>query len=134
MKLLLDTNALYWALMKPHRLGQAARNRIDLCNFVCFSSASVFEMTLKSQMLGKNGRPLISLPSGFGHTAIAAGFVEVPLRVEHATETFSFLDFESGDPIDRMILAQAQHEDALLITSDEKMLALGHDWIIDAQV
>jgi PIN domain nuclease of toxin-antitoxin system len=33
-----------------------------------------------------------------------------------------------------MILAQAIHEKALLITSDEKMLALGHDWIIDAQV
>jgi PIN domain nuclease of toxin-antitoxin system len=134
VKLFLDTNALYWALMKPHRLGRAATNRIELSNFVCFSAASVFELTLKSQQLGRNGRPKVTLPSGFGHTAIAAGFIEVPLRVEHAGETFSFLDFESGDPIDRMILAQAQHEDALLVTSDEKMLALGHDWIIDAQV
>jgi hypothetical protein len=33
-----------------------------------------------------------------------------------------------------MILAQALHEDAILLTSDERMLALGHDWIIDAQV
>jgi PIN domain nuclease of toxin-antitoxin system len=33
-----------------------------------------------------------------------------------------------------MILAQALHENALLLTSDERMLALGHDWIVDAQI
>jgi hypothetical protein len=26
------------------------------------------------------------------------------------------------------------HEDAILLTSDERMLALGFDWIVDAQV
>jgi PIN domain nuclease of toxin-antitoxin system len=46
----------------------------------------------------------------------------------------SFLDFGSGDPVDRMILAQALHENAVLLTSDQKMLAMGRDWIVDAQL
>jgi PIN domain nuclease of toxin-antitoxin system len=131
---LLDTNALYWYLYSPQPLGKAALNLIEGAPVLAFSSASVFELVLKSQKIGKNGKPLISLQEGFAMMAIAAGMHEISVRAEHSLAAKHFLNFESGDPIDRMILAQAIHEKALLITSDEKMLALGHDWIIDAQV
>ncbi len=134
VKLLLDSNALIWVLRSPEKLGHAARNRIELAPQLWFSAASIFELTLKSQKLGRNGKPALRLSEGFAAAAIEAGFEEISLRAEHAEASKSFLSFESGDPIDRMILAQALHEEAILLTSDERMLALGHDWIVDAQL
>lgn len=131
---LLDSNALYWYLYQPQALGKAALNRIEGAPILAFSAASVFELILKSQKLGKNGKPQIELQEGFAMMAIAAGLHEIPVRSEHSLAAIQFLGFESGDPIDRMILAQAAHERAILITSDAKMLALGLDWIIDAQL
>lgn len=132
VKVFLDSNALYWALIKPAMLGPAARNRIENAAHLCFSAASVFELTLKSLKSGEPAGRL--LPESFGLMAIAAGLHEVPLRTEHADLAKSFLDFGSGDPVDRMILAQALHENAVLLTSDQKMLAMNRDWIVDAQI
>ena len=132
VKVFLDSNALYWALIKPAMLGPAARNRIENASHLCFSAASVFELTLKSLKSGEPAGRL--LPESFGLMAIASGLHEVPLRTEHADLAKSFLDFGSGDPVDRMILAQALHENALLLTSDHKMLAMNRDWIVDAQI
>jgi PIN domain nuclease of toxin-antitoxin system len=134
VKLLLDSNALLWVLRSPEKLGRSARNRIELAPQLWFSAASIFELTLKSQKLAKNGKPILQLSENFGTALLEAGFGEVPLRSEHADSAKSFLGFESGDPIDRMILAQALTESAVLLTSDERMLALGYDWIVDAQV
>jgi PIN domain nuclease of toxin-antitoxin system len=134
VKLLLDSNALLWALGSPEKLGPAARNRIELAPQLWFSAASIFELTLKSQKLGRNGKPALRLSEGFAAAAQEAGFEEIPVRTEHAESARSFLNYESGDPIDRMILAQAMHEDAILLTSDERLLALGFDWIVDAQI
>lgn len=134
VKLLLDSNALIWVLRSPEKLGRAARNRIELAPQLWFSAASIFELTLKSQKLGKNGKPILQLSEGFGAALLDAGFGEISLQAAHAETAKSFLGFESGDPIDRMILAQALSEEAVLLTSDESMLALGYDWIIDAQL
>lgn len=134
VKLLLDSNALIWVLRSPEKLGRAARNRIDLAPQLWFSSASIFELTLKSQKIGRNGKPALRLSQGFAAAVLEAGFEEMPLLAKHAEAAKAFLGFESGDPIDRMILAQALSEDAVLLTSNERMLALGHDWIVDAQL
>jgi PIN domain nuclease of toxin-antitoxin system len=64
----------------------------------------------------------------------AVGFIEVPLRTEHVEVSRSFLNYNSGDPVDRMIRAQALHENAVLLTSDQKLLAMNRDWIVDAQL
>lgn len=133
VKILLDSNAFYWFMMKPEKFGRAASNRVELAPILYFSAASVFELSFKSQRLVR-GKPSLELPKDFGSIAIAAGMEEIPVRTEHAALADSFLSFESGDPIDRMILSQALHEDAILITSDQKMLALGYDWIVDAKV
>ena len=134
VKLLLDTNALLWAIRSPEKLGPVAKKRIELAPKIWFSAASIFELTLKSQKLGRNGKPALRLKEGFASVVIEAGFEEIPLRTEHSESTKSFLNYTSGDPVDKMILAQALHEDAILLTSDERMLALNRDWIIDAQV
>jgi PIN domain nuclease of toxin-antitoxin system len=134
VKLLLDSNAFLWALRSPERLGKSARSKIEAASELCFSAASIFELTFKSQKLGRNGQPFLQLRDGFVYAAVEAGFTELPIRSEHASDSKSFMSFESGDPFDRMILCQAKHEGALLVTSDERMLALGLDWVIDAQL
>ena len=55
VKLLLDTNALLWAIRSPEKLGPVAKKRIELAPKIWFSAASIFELTLKSQKLGRNG-------------------------------------------------------------------------------
>ena len=133
VRLLLDSNALLWVLGSPEKLGKLARSKIEAASELCFSAASIFELTFKSQKLGRSGLPLLQLRDDFLSAALAAGFMEIPIKAEHATGSKSFFGFESGDPFDRIILCQAKHEGALLVTSDEKMLAQGLDWIIDAQ-
>jgi PIN domain nuclease of toxin-antitoxin system len=130
---LLDSNALLWVLGSPEKLGKVARSKIEAASELCFSAASMFELTFKSQKLGRNGLPLLQLRDDFLSAVVAAGFTEIPVRSEHASDSKSFPAFESGDPFDRIILCQAKREGALLVTSDEKMLAQGLDWIIDAQ-
>lgn len=133
-KLLLDSNALLWVLSEPHKLGRLARQRIERESSPCYSAVTIFELTLKSEIRSKSGKLALTLPSAFSELVKAVGFIEVPLRAEHADLAKSFRDFGSGDPVDRMILAQALHENAALLTSDQKMLAMGRDWIIDAQL
>jgi len=133
VKLLLDSNVFYWYLVNPTKIGRAASNRLELAPKLYFSAASIFELTFKSQRLLR-GKPALELPDNFGSIAIAAGMDEIPVRTEHSEAAKSFLGFEPGDPIDRMVLAQALHENAILLTADQKMLELGHDWIVDAQI
>ncbi len=133
-KLLLDSNALLWVLSEPHKLGRLARKRIEREASPCYSAVTIFELTLKSEIRSKSGKLALTLPNSFSELVKAVGFIEVPLRAEHADLAKSFLDYGSGDPVDRMILAQALHENAVLLTSDQKILAMGRDWIVDAQV
>ncbi|MFM6967082.1 MAG: type II toxin-antitoxin system VapC family toxin [Rhodoluna sp.] len=134
VKLLLDSNALIWAVRSPEKLGRSARSRIERSPKLWFSAASIFELTLKSQKVGRDGKPLLRISDEFGAAVAAAGFQEIPLLAKHAETAKAFMSYESGDPFDRMILAQAFAEAAVLVTSDERMLALGLDWIIDAQL
>lgn len=133
-KLLLDSNALLWVLSEPHKLGRLARRLIERESSPHYSAVTIFELTLKSQIPSQSGKRALTLPNSFSELVNAVGFIEVPLRAEHADLANSFLDFGSGDPVDRMILAQALHENAVLLTSDQKMLAMNRDWIVDAQI
>jgi PIN domain nuclease of toxin-antitoxin system len=56
----------------------------------------------------------------------------VPFSVEEALETYSLPSLSRHEPFDRMILATVKANGAKLITSDQKMLELGFDWIIDS--
>lgn len=125
---LLDTNALIWLLADDARLGVTARQRLDDADLVCFSAASALEVTIK-QMLGR-----LTLPGELLEAARAAHVVELALTATHARAISEFPTLVAHDPVDRMLLAQASVEGLALLTSDQSMLGLGLDWVIDARL
>lgn len=113
MRLLLDSNALYWFVVEPERLGPAAYAAINDPNHeVYFSAVNLWELAIK-RARGK---------LGFEDTAMfaavaAQGFVELPVTTRYGLEAAS-LPLHHNDPFDRMLIAQARLEGLTLVTSD----------------
>ncbi len=122
MQLLVDTHLLLWSVAASKKLPAEARDLItDPANVVLYSAASVWEIALKSS-LGREGFKvnMASLLRGFA----AAGFTELPVTSAHAARVLSLPDLHR-DPIDRMLIAQALTEPAILLTNDGQLAQYG---------
>ena len=126
--LVLDTNALLAILTRPNLFGSKTTKLVASAGALYFSSISVFEIAIKN-MLGKLklSRPLLELLD-------SPELKRLPFTVEDAFETFSLPGLSRHEPFDRMILATARSHGAKVITSDQKMLELGFDWILDSSI
>lgn len=112
MRLLLDTHALLWSIADPGRLDTAARDTIaDDTNVVLVSAASQWEISIK-RALGK-----LAFDDSIAAHAEANRFTPLPITMAHA-ETAGALPPLHGDPFDRMLVAQAQLENAVVVTRD----------------
>ena len=111
--LLLDTEALIWWDANDPHLGGRARTAIQDANEVYVSSASAWEIVIKSALgkLRTTRRPAQAVAEG--------GFLELPVTFEH-TEAVLALPLHHGDPFDRLIIAAATVEGCMIVTSDEK--------------
>ena len=118
MQLLVDTHLLLWSVAASKKLSVKARELlIDPENEVLYSAASVWEIALKSSLGRKDFQvDLPGLLRAFG----AAGFVELPITSAHAARVTSLPDLHK-DPFDRLLVAQALCEPALLLTNDERL-------------
>src|SRR5687768_4162082 len=118
MRLLLDTHILLWWLTGDRKLPKRAREVIASGdNDVAVSAAAFWEIAIKKSL----GR--IRLDLGELESAVKSdGFVELPIRIQHARQLESLPDHH-GDPFDRMLIAQAIVESRQLVTSDNAMLA-----------
>ncbi|MEW6166844.1 MAG: type II toxin-antitoxin system VapC family toxin [Pseudomonadota bacterium] len=116
MILLLDTHLLLWAAGQPDRLSQEARRMIAAPrNELCFSAASLWEITIKRGL----GRPDFRVdPNLLRRGLVENGYAELPITSEHAMAT-AHLPPIHKDPFDRVLVAQAESEGALLLTTDE---------------
>lgn len=115
MKLLVDTHVLLWALADPDQLSSRARVMIsDSGNVVFVSMASLWEIGIKKS-LGK-----IELPDTFFTSVKAAGFEILPIQLSHI-QVLGELPFHHRDPFDRMLVAQAQHEQLWLVSCDAEI-------------
>ncbi len=116
MILLLDTHLLLWAAGCPERLSQAARRMIaDPRNALWFSAASIWEITIKRGL----GRPDFRVdPHLLRRGLLENGYTELPITSTHVLAT-AHLPPIHKDPFDRILVAQAESEGALLLTSDE---------------
>ncbi len=115
MRLLLDTHALlWWATLHPN-LSPRARSAIgDDASEVYVSAASAWEIATKVR-LGK-----LEWPEEAGTVnsyALGQGFRGLPVSLEHA-ERAGRLRMVHRDPFDRMLIAQAQAEDLLLVSNE----------------
>lgn len=116
MRLLLDTHALIWWLYDDPALSAAARDAIAAAdNDVAVSAASGMEVTTKFR-IGK--LPLAKLlAQDFEAIVAQQGFVELPITIRHAHLAGS-LQIPHKDPFDRLLIAQAQAEDMVLVSNE----------------
>ena len=125
---LLDTNALIAALVSPENLGSKTKRILQHESTVLFSSISLVEIQIKA-MLGK-----LNLDLDFLDLSLRTGFEELPFFAEASQEISRFTSLAKHDPFDRMLLASASHQRAKLVTSDQKLLNLGLDWVVDSRL
>lgn len=113
MRLLLDTHVALWWLNDPAALSDEARELVaEARNDVFLSSISLWEAAVKAEA----GR--LDVPSPTQEAAGDAGFLELPVRWNHALRA-AVLPPLHRDPFDRMLVAQALAEELVLVTRDQ---------------
>ena len=117
MKLLLDTHTFIWWDSEPQRLSQRVLNMCqDTQNVLLVSVASLWEMQIKLQ-LGKLKlhKPLEELVSG-QQEINKIDILDV--KLEHVL-ALGKLPSHHKDPFDRLLIAQANIEEAILVSKDQ---------------
>ena len=113
MRLLLDSQVLWWAIRGLPRLSDRAKARIfDDDNDVFYSPVSLYEIAFKAS----RGRMPIAA-SYLPEAVRFSGFHELALTSLHLVHA-ARLDWDHGDPWDRILLSQARLEDMELISAD----------------
>lgn len=119
----LDTNAMLWLAEGDKRLGRSARataKRALADNALAVSAISFWEIsTLQHKGRLKLDRPV----EVWRGELLKSGLIEIPVTGEIGITAASFTDV-LRDPADRIIVATAAREGALLLTSDQRIL----DW------
>ena len=120
MKLLLDTHTFIWWDSEPERLTQKVLSMLqNPKNVLLVSMASLWEMQIKLQ-LGrlKLNTPLEELVRG----QLEINMIDIlDIKLEHIL-ALGQTPSHHKDPFDRLIIAQAGIEEAIVVTKD-KMFA-----------
>lgn len=122
MRLLLDTHALLWWVANHPNLSAAADQALNSpTNEVFVSAASAWEVTTKAR-LGK----LVAGPLAhdFVGEVRRQGFHPLPITLDHGQRAGN-LPGPHRDPFDRMLIAQAQTENLVLLSNEELFDAYG---------
>lgn len=116
MKVLLDTHTFIWWDSAPNKLSpQASAHCQNPANTILLSVVSVWEMIIKLQM-GKLtvGGPLANLVR---HHQQVNGLQILPVTLDHVLQIEN-LPALHKDPFDRLLIAQAKEEGAVLLSAD----------------
>ena len=115
--LLLDTHVLLWSVGDPDQLSPSAHEVLGAGVLPAYvSAASVWEIAIK-RASGK-----LKVPDDLLEKLAAERFGELRVTFEHATRAGA-LPAHHRDPFDRMIVAQAQDEDLVVVTNDARISA-----------
>jgi len=121
VRVLLDTHVLVWVTHQSVRLGSARQLVADADNRL-MSAVSVWELAIK-QRLGK-----LSVGSDVRTWTrrVTRELVldHLPVTAEHAAAVEHLPDVHR-DPFDRLLVAQAVAEEAVLLTADDRLTAYG---------
>lgn len=115
MKVLLDTHLLLWAAGQPERLSPAALRLVNAPETeLLFSAASLWEIVIKHSL----GRTDFQVDARLLRRGLLDnGYGELPIKSEHVVATGDLPPIHK-DPFDRVLVAQATIEGALLLTAD----------------
>ncbi|MGF1668258.1 MAG: type II toxin-antitoxin system VapC family toxin [Acidimicrobiia bacterium] len=114
MRLLLDSHVALWWLADDSTLGPSCRTMIADADEVLVSAVTPWELGIK-RALGKVDFPddLVSALEGSGCSFLS-------ITTAHA-EQAPLLPAHHRDPFDRMLIAQAQLERAVLVSADRSL-------------
>jgi len=115
--LLADTHALIWYLEDSRRLSKRAGTAIESAAQVYVSSASVWEIAIKSRLgqLDADDDLLDRLCDGFEQLDVTAAHAWATRRLPPHHE----------DPFDRLLVAQSYLEGLPIVSADERLAAHG---------
>jgi PIN domain nuclease of toxin-antitoxin system len=119
----LDTHAWIWWVSEPARLGKSARRILDGAKRVGVPAVCCLEVAT----LAARGRITLDRPPlEWIHDPLAQPHVELlALTPAVAVKAASFPSTFPGDPADRLVVATAMIESAILITKDDRIRRSG---------
>lgn len=113
--ILLDTHVLLWAAAQPGRLGAIEPVLTDPSTTVLVSAATTWELAIK------RGLGRLTLPHDAGTFVRSQRrrleLTALSIRDDHAAHV-EHLPGHHADPFDRLLVAQARIEEAVLATAD----------------
>jgi len=123
LRILLDTHTLLWIAFDEDMLSPRAQQLVQSReNQIIVSAASGWEIATKYR-LGKLNFAR-ALAENFVPRVTAVGFQLLSISPEHALRA-GHLPGDHKDPFDRMLAAQAIHEDLPLLSNDTQLDVFG---------
>jgi PIN domain nuclease of toxin-antitoxin system len=117
MKLLLDTQLIYWWVFEDPKLPVALLPLVEQADEVAVSVISEWELAIKSA----TGKLRLEIPK-FSEGIEAAGFRRIEVKPTHIHKLTKLPLFEDHkDPFDRMLIAQSLDEPLTFVTTDRKL-------------
>ena len=114
MRLLLDSHGLLWTLLDDPKLSESARAVVtDESNEVFYSPVSLYELLFKATRDRMRSEAMLLVEA-----ARDSGIDELGFTTPHLVHA-ARLDWEHGDPWDRILLVQATLEDMDLLSVDK---------------
>jgi len=118
VRLLLDTHVVLWQVFATRPFGSEAQAAIDAASELALSVVSFVEVGIKVAA-GK-----LAVPDDFQTRVVRDGVRILGLSPEHGL-ALGRLPLHHRDPFDRLLVAQALHEDLTLVTADRAFAAYG---------
>ncbi len=134
MKVLIDTHIAIWAVLNDPKLPKQARDIIlDKGNVIYYSTASVWEITIKHMLHPDKLRIDGSL---LEKGCEESGYIVLPVFNKHVSALETLKRHESAprhnDPFDRIMVAQAKAENIMFLTHDSLIPYYDEPFIIFA--
>ncbi|HEV7492681.1 type II toxin-antitoxin system VapC family toxin [Baekduia sp.] len=117
MRVLPDSHALLWWLKGSRQLTEHAQSLMeDDANPFLFSAVTIWELRMKEALGKLDG--VDDLNALYEPDLVTL----LPITHDHA-KAAAALPLHHRDPFDRMLIAQAQLEDAVILTADRRFTA-----------
>lgn len=122
----LDSHVAVWVATGDSKLSASARKAINGHSSTVISSITLAELEMKAAL----GR--LPLPENLASIFEAEGITVESFDSAASAQLKRFPQLIRHDPFDRLILAQASSKfGTSFFTSDQALLALGLDWIVE---
>jgi PIN domain nuclease of toxin-antitoxin system len=119
MKILLDPHVFLWWVTDDTQLSSTARTLIsDPKSHLLLSTASTWEIIIK---VGTGKLTLPEAPELYIPSRLTLNKIEsLPILLSHTLQVASLPDYHR-DPFDRILIAQSQAENLLIMTADHQI-------------